>query len=84
MTITYPSPEENELCKCYPDLMKAFFCQYGHAMECHYPMPCDVACCSHLEKYGFTESEIAKIRKLAEAAIAPFYDLHGNIATVRR
>jgi len=30
--------------------MKCMFCPYGHMLECHYPMTCDEAMCSHYEQ----------------------------------
>ncbi len=49
--ITYPTPENNPKCKCYPNMMAAFFCSYGHMLECHFPMTCEEADCSHLARY---------------------------------
>ncbi len=31
--------------------MACMFCQFGHMLECHHPMTCDQAECSHLAKY---------------------------------
>lgn len=31
--------------------MACAFCHYGHMLECHHPMTCSQAKCSHLEKY---------------------------------
>jgi len=28
------------------------FCPYGHMTECHYPLDCEQANCSHMNKYG--------------------------------
>lgn len=28
-----------------------FFCRYGHLLECHYPLDCEKAQCSHWQKY---------------------------------
>jgi hypothetical protein len=49
----------NPACIC-TSLLSAFFCQTGHMMECHYPMDCLTAKCSHLAKYGwmFEEDQI--------------------------
>lgn len=46
---TYPPPNENPKCIC-PNPMAAFFCAYGHMLECHYPLTCDQAQCSHFER----------------------------------
>lgn len=47
---TYPPPGQNPKCVC-PNLFAAFFCTTGHMLECHYPMSCDEAQCSHLAGY---------------------------------
>ncbi len=39
---------ENPKCVC-PNLMAAMFCTTGHMLECHYPMSCSEAECSHWE-----------------------------------
>lgn len=38
------------LCRC-ENGMAAMFCPTGHLTECHYPMKCREAQCSHLERY---------------------------------
>jgi len=45
----YPSPAGNPKCVCWPNLMAAMFCPYGHMTECHYPMTCTEAECSHYQ-----------------------------------
>lgn len=52
---TYPPPEDNPECIC-EFTMQAFFCPTGHVLECHYPMPCDEAECSHWERPREVES----------------------------
>jgi len=56
---TYPPPPctagdmgipANPSCIC-SNAMQAFFCPTGHMLECHYPMDCQEAKCSHLAKY---------------------------------
>lgn len=47
----YPPPQTNLNCRCYPNMHAAFFCMTGHMTECHYPMSCSEAECSHLERY---------------------------------
>lgn len=32
--------------------MACMLCQFGHMTECHYPLDCEEAQCSHLERYG--------------------------------
>jgi len=40
-----PNPD----CRCTP--MQAMFCPYGHMLECHRPLTCEEAECSHLARY---------------------------------
>lgn len=47
----YAPPQTNLDCKCWPNLLKAHFCLIGHMTECHYPMNCKKANCSHLVNY---------------------------------
>jgi len=42
--------EANPACVCVTS-MQAMFCATGHMLECHYPMTCSEANCSHLERY---------------------------------
>ena len=50
-------------CVC-PNPMAPMFCPYGHMLECHYPMTCSEAECSHYEReiaaegYAIDESEL--------------------------
>jgi len=46
----------NPACVC-THAMQAMFCQTGHMLECHYPMDCLEAKCSHLAKYDFDFEE---------------------------
>lgn len=39
----------NPECRC-PNAMAAVFCMTGHMMECHYPLTCEQARCSHWER----------------------------------
>jgi hypothetical protein len=47
----YPPPHENPNCQCWPNPIAAFFCITGHMTECHYPLSCAQAKCSHLARY---------------------------------
>jgi hypothetical protein len=38
------------------------YCTVGHLTECHYPIDCALAACSHLAEYDFDTDEINKIR----------------------
>ncbi len=40
----------NPLCLCENGI-SPMFCQFGHLTECHYPMNCREAECSHLSRY---------------------------------
>jgi hypothetical protein len=51
--------EGNPACIC-PNPMVAFFCQTGHMLECHYPLNCEDAMCSHLAKYDMDFEEDAQ------------------------
>jgi hypothetical protein len=48
---SYPPPSANPQCQCHPNPMRAFICMTGHMTECHYPMDCMEAKCSHLARY---------------------------------
>lgn len=37
--------------------MACMFCPYGHMTECHYPMTCEEAMCSHYERELEAEGE---------------------------
>lgn len=47
----YPAPMENPNCQCN-NALAAFYCRTGHMLECHYPMTCSEANCSHMDNYG--------------------------------
>jgi hypothetical protein len=40
----------NPLCQCV-NALRTMFCPFGHLTECHFPMNCEQAQCSHLERY---------------------------------
>lgn len=48
----YASPQLTPDCRCWPDQMRAFWCETGHLTECHHPLTCRQAGCSHLERYA--------------------------------
>ena len=48
---SYPPPDFHPDCHCAGQPMRAFYCSTGHLTECHWPMTCDVARCSHLAAY---------------------------------
>lgn len=51
MPVYYHPPDETPNCQCQGNPMKAFFCEFGHMTECHYPLHCREAKCSHLASY---------------------------------
>ena len=60
----YPKPRENSQCHCRTR-SAPMFCFTGHLTECHYPMNCKDAACSHLEKYGFGPADLVPLRQAA-------------------
>ena len=43
----YPSPSDNPECQCAGSPLAQMFCPFGHMTECHYPLTCSQAECSH-------------------------------------
>lgn len=41
--------QANPDCECFTPLA-AMFCPYGHMLECHYPVNCETANCSHFQR----------------------------------
>lgn len=59
--------------------MAAFFCPYGHMLECHFPYGCSQAACSHLEGYDFSAEEVKALEANARVANTAYeYDEQGN------
>ena len=65
----YVNPSEAEMCVC-PNALAATFCSTGHSLECHFPLTCDMAACSHLEKYGFNPELVATLEGEALTRLA--------------
>jgi hypothetical protein len=63
--MNYPTPEENPMCQCKLNPMRAFWCPTGHMLECHFPHDCRTAACGHLERYEFTPEEISILEEQA-------------------
>jgi hypothetical protein len=82
--VNYPDPQTNPICQCKDNPMQAFFCPFGHMLECHYPYECQQAACSHLRKYDFEEQDIQLLEKQARDAsnnnqLEPYiFDEYGN------
>lgn len=59
----YSAPEEmlppgqNPACICNPLTAAPMFCPYGHLTECHYPLSCEEAQCSHYNSQVAMEDE---------------------------
>ena len=49
----YASPQEVPFCVCRErgTSVSPTLCSYGHLLECHYPLDCERAACSHLTRY---------------------------------
>jgi len=83
--MNYPSPNQNPACVCKGNPMRAFWCSFGHMLECHFPHTCTKAACSHLAKYDFDQEQIEALEADARAAVengalAPYrFDEHGQI-----
>lgn len=41
--------------------MACMFCPYGHMMQCHYPLTCEEAECSHYQAELAAEGEIVEL-----------------------
>lgn len=62
----YPAPADNPRCICKHGSQQ-FFCTAGHLTECHIPMSCWQAACSHLEAYELDPAAITQLRLAAPA-----------------
>ena len=67
--LTYPSPAENQICRCKDNPFKAALCEHGHMMECHYPYTCRTAGCCHLSKYDISSEEFKQLQDAARENI---------------
>jgi hypothetical protein len=76
--MNYPTPDKNPLCQCVGNPMRAFWCQTGHMLECHFPYDCQDAACGHLVKYDF---DMQTIKQLEEEAHQR-YSLPGSLYQV--
>lgn len=84
--MNYPEPSENPVCQCRGNPMRAFFCQTGHMLECHYPYDCKTAACGHLHKYDLNSAELAEAERtasqlLSEGRLPPY--VRGNDGGIR-
>lgn len=51
MKFAKPNQVPTCVCRDTPNPMAATFCPYGHMTECHYPLDCGQASCSHVTRY---------------------------------
>ena len=62
MEHSYLPPRLTERCICREFPIRAMMCLMGHITECHYPMDCALAGCSHLDDSDLEADEIGKVR----------------------
>ena len=65
--MNYASPQATHICNCRDNGMAPMFCPTGHLTECHHPLNCQEAACSHLPRYDeeMDQSEMELLEKLA-------------------
>ena len=65
--MNYATPQATHICNCRDNGMAPMFCPTGHLTECHHPLDCREAACSHLPRYDeeMDQSEMAMLEKLA-------------------
>ena len=68
--MNYAPPDLVPLCRCRASgagPAAAMFCTTGHMAECHYPLRCDQAACSHLTRYDdYTQDQLDDLANLAQ------------------
>lgn len=72
--LSYLPLEHTGECLCKGSPMKAMFCMTGHMLECHYPLECQAAGCSHLIKYDFTLDQAQELSKAADNLLSQLAD----------
>lgn len=72
----YAVSSEVNICLCRDKgPMAMMFCQFGHMTECHFPLNCSQAACSHLSKYDdYSTAELAGLEELTVAALGKVAD----------
>ena len=66
--MNYAPPESSPNCACrrQGQQQAAILCPTGHLTECHHPLGCREAACSHLTRYEeITQGEMAALEELA-------------------
>ena len=61
------SPEQAHVCPCRDQGLAPMFCPTGHLTECHHPLECRQAACSHVQRYEeeLTQAQMAQREELA-------------------
>ena len=69
--MNYATPDKAPICRCKDgSVLSPMFCPAGHLTECHFPLDCKQAACSHLPRYEeIDKSEMARLEELAEGNI---------------
>ncbi len=66
---SYLPPKLTTDCQCRGNPMQATFCMTGHQLECHFPMDCQTAGCSHLSGYDFDTATVMALQERASAML---------------
>ena len=74
--MNYASPQAAHICNCRDNGMAPMFCPTGHLTECHHPLDCQEAACSHLPRYDeeIDQSEMEMLEKLAVSHLQQLAD----------
>ena len=65
----YLPPNLTADCQCRDEPRRSMFCMTGHMLECHFPMNCGTAGCSHLSGYEYDTEAIKAFLARAEAML---------------
>ena len=63
---TYGQPANVPVCRCREEGLLPAMCPTGHLLECHFPLQCQYAGCSHLAEYDFPTEQVAELERRAE------------------
>lgn len=73
--IGYLPPKMTPLCQCKHDMVRTMFCETGHMLECHFPMTCDQAGCTHLYEYWENADQARRWIKAAHFVLTKLADV---------